>query len=258
MSIEGITDAVAVVTGAAQGIGAVVAQALAAGGAKVAAVDIKLSGSDGPMTTLGPGAHAYACDVRDSSAVNTLVKRVEHEMGPIKVLVNVAGVLRTGPIVEMSDEDWATVFDVNTNGVFNMCRAAARYMIHRRGGAIITVGSNAGGVPRMHMSAYAASKAATAMFTRCLGLELAQHAIRCNVVAPGSTHTDMLTSMWTESYGLSSVIEGDQKIFRTGIPLRRVAEPQDIADAVLFLASDRARHITMQVLYVDGGAALQA
>jgi len=257
MKLEGVTGAVALVTGAAQGIGAAVAQGLAAEGALVAAVDVRPMEPARVAAALGRQAVAYSCDVRDSEAVEMLVKRVEYEMGPIGILVNVAGVLRTGPVVEMPDHDWAAIFDVNTTGVFNVSRAVARYMVTRRRGSIVTVGSNAGGVPRMHMSAYAASKAAAAMFTKCLGLELARFSIRCNVVAPGSTRTEMLTSMWSQDYGPAEVIGGDPRVFRTGIPLQRLAEPQDIADAVVFLASGRARHITMQDLYVDGGAALR-
>jgi 2,3-dihydro-2,3-dihydroxybenzoate dehydrogenase len=108
------------------------------------------------------------------------------------------------------------------------------------------------------MAAYAASKAATAQFTRCLGLELSRYGIRCNVVAPGSTDTEMQRSLWTSADGASAVVAGSGEAFRVGIPLGRLAEPADIADAVLFLASDRARYITMQVLCVDGGAGLGA
>lgn len=107
------------------------------------------------------------------------------------------------------------------------------------------------------MAAYAASKAAAAMFTKCLGLELARSGVRCNVVAPGSTDTAMQRALWTGSDAGQRVIDGDPATYRTGIPLGRIAAPEDIADAVAFLASDRARHITMQELYVDGGATLR-
>lgn len=257
-----IENNVALVTGAAQGIGAAVAEALAARGARIAAVDVNAGGIDqltAGLCAAGHEAAAYQVDVRDSSAVETVVKRVEHELGPIGILVNVAGVLRTGPVVDMSDEDWAAVFAVNTHGVFHFCRAVARQMVGRGRGSIVTVGSNAAGVPRMHMAAYAASKAATSMFTKCLGLELARHNIRCNVVAPGSTDTEMQRSMWTDGHdGARAVIEGSLDTYRVGIPLRRLAQPGDVAAAVVFLASDEARHITMQDLYVDGGAALRA
>jgi 2,3-dihydro-2,3-dihydroxybenzoate dehydrogenase len=120
------------------------------------------------------------------------------------------------------------------------------------------VASNAAGVPRAEMAAYAASKAAAAHFTRCLGLELAPRGIRCNVVAPGSTDTAMLRSMWAEGQGAQSTIDGSPQHYKIGIPLRKLAQPEEVAEAVLFLASNRASHITMQDLYVDGGAALRA
>jgi 2,3-dihydro-2,3-dihydroxybenzoate dehydrogenase len=201
---------------------------------------------------------AFTVDVRDSSAVDRMVDRIEAEMGPIGVLVNVAGVLRTGPVVSFSDEDWTATFAVNATGVFHLCRSVSRYMMPRRSGSIITVGSNAASVPRMHMAAYAASKAAATMLTKCLGLELAPYNIRCNVVSPGSTDTPMQRSMWADETGEQAVIDGSLETYRPGIPLRRLAKPGDIADAVIFLASDEARHITMHDLRVDGGATLGA
>jgi 2,3-dihydro-2,3-dihydroxybenzoate dehydrogenase len=247
---------VALVTGAAQGIGAAVAGALAAEGALVAAVDRDTAGVAELAALAGPDIRGYTADVRDSAAVDAVVEAVEAELGPIGVLVNVAGVLRTGPVTELTDDDWQAVFDVNSAGVFRCCRAVARRMVPRGAGAIVTVGSNAASVPRVHMAAYAASKAATAQFIRCLGLELAGHGIRCNVVAPGSTDTPMQRSLWSPGAGAGAVVAGCLQQHRIGIPLGRIAQPQDIADAVVFLASDRARHVTMQVLTVDGGAAL--
>lgn len=255
-----LQDKIALVTGAARGIGAAVVEALGARGAHIAAVDVDAAALDQLVAAQGAAGRrvvAYPADVRDSMAVDTLVKRVEHDLGPIAVLVNVAGVLRVGPVTELTDEDWAAVFAVNTTGVLNVCRAVARGMVVRGAGAIVTVASNAAGVPRMNMAAYAASKAATAMFTKCLGLELAGRNIRCNVVAPGSTDTDMQRGMWDGPEGAAAVIAGSPEAYKVGIPLRRIAEPSDIAEAVAFLASDRARHITMQDLYVDGGAGLR-
>ncbi len=260
MDRTGIAGKVALVTGTAQGIGASVGWALAELGAQVAAVDINAGGVDQLVAALraaGHHARAYPADVRDSASVDAVVELVEREVGPIGILVNVAGVLRTGSVVELSDNDWAAVLAVNTTGVFHCCRAVARRMIGHGSGSIVTVGSNAAGVPRMQMAAYAASKAASSMFTKCLGLELAEHDIRCNVVAPGSTDTPMQRSMWADSDGAGPVISGCPESFRVGIPLRRLAQPADVADAVVFLVSDQARHITMQDLYVDGGAALR-
>jgi 2,3-dihydro-2,3-dihydroxybenzoate dehydrogenase len=252
------TTQVALVTGAAQGIGAAVVRALT-DTARVAALDVQAEKLSALASDLGPRrerVHPFAVDVRDSAAVEAVVERVEREVGPIGILVNVAGVLRPGPALSLSDADWETTFAVNTQGVFHMSRAVARRMVPRKSGVIVTVASNASGTPRVNMAAYAASKAASAMFTKCLGLELAQHNIRCNVVSPGSTDTAMLRSLWTDERGSETTLQGSLETFRVGIPLRRLASPSDIADAVVFLTSDKARHITLHELCVDGGATL--
>lgn len=235
---DGIEDQVAVVTGSARGIGAAVVRSLTAHGARVVGIDVTGGG----------------VDVRDRAAVEAFVAEVEAGTGPIGILVNVAGILRTGAVTELTDDEWNDVFAVNATGVFICCRAVARRMIPRRSGAIVTVASNAATVPRRHMSAYAASKAASTQFTRCLGLELAEHGIRCNVVAPGSTDTAMQRAMWTPDVGEAEIVGGSLAAHRLGIPLGRMARPEDVADAVSFLVSARAAHITMQSLYVDGGA----
>jgi 2,3-dihydro-2,3-dihydroxybenzoate dehydrogenase len=247
---------VAFVTGAGAGIGRAVAVAFAAEGVRVAAVDRDPEGVE-KLAAEHETIRAYAADVSDPAQVDAAVEAAETELGPIGILANVAGILRTGPVVDCSDADWADIFAVNAGGVFHTSRAVARRMTPRRSGVIVTVSSNAAGVPRSGMAAYAASKAAATHFTKSLGLELAEYGIRCNVVAPGSTDTAMQRALWTGD-GAAPVILGDPAAFRTGIPLGRIAEPEDIADAVLFLASDRARHITMHDLYVDGGATLRA
>ncbi|MCA6090790.1 2,3-dihydro-2,3-dihydroxybenzoate dehydrogenase [Streptomyces sp. SCA3-4] len=249
----------ALVTGAGQGIGEAVTRALVARGARVAAVDAAPDGIEKLAAEFGADVLAhYAADVSDGKAVEAVVDDVERTFGPLDILVNVAGVLRTSPVVEISDEDWERTFAVNSTGVFNASRAAARRMGERRSGCIVTVGSNAAGVPRTSMAAYAASKAAATMFTKCLGLELARSGVRCNVVSPGSTDTAMQRSLWPDEQAPARVIDGDPASYRVGIPLGRIADPSDVADAVLFLVSDRARHITMHDLYVDGGATLRA
>jgi len=253
---EGDVDGIALVTGAGQGIGRAVAVAFAGAGIPVAAVDRDPEGIEKLAAEHG-GIHAYVADVSSSAQVEGVVAAVEGALGPITILASVAGILRTGAVVDFADDDWADTFAVNAGGVFTVSRSVARRMIPRRRGVIVTVSSNAAGVPRSGMAAYAASKAAATHFTKSLGLELAPYGIRCNVVAPGSTDTAMQRALWTAA-GPAPVLAGDPAAFRTGIPLGRLAEPEDIADAVLFLASDRARHITMQDLYVDGGAGLRA
>ncbi|MFE5207260.1 2,3-dihydro-2,3-dihydroxybenzoate dehydrogenase [Streptomyces sp. NPDC056600] len=249
------------VTGAARGIGKAVVRALAARGARVLATDLKApkvkklaAAHDGRVTSL-------ALDVRDAAAVDAAVAHAEDALGPLDVVVNVAGVLWSSPVVDLTDEKWDAHFAVNTTGVFHVSRAAARRMTGRGRGSIVTVASNAAGIPRAGLAAYAASKAATVMFTKCLGLEVAARGVRCNTVSPGSTMTDMQRGMWAGGDAEAAarrVVEGDLAAHRTGIPLGRIADPEDVAEAVVFLASDRARHITMHDLYVDGGATLRA
>jgi 2,3-dihydro-2,3-dihydroxybenzoate dehydrogenase len=249
----------ALVTGAAQGIGEAVARALTQYGVKVAALDIQLDRLKMLEEELGNDYFmSYAADISDSKTVDRIVRHIEENRGSIDYLVNVAGVLRLQPVVSLSDTDWAQTFAVNSTGVFNVSRCVARNMISRRAGAIVTVSSNTATVPRVGMAAYSASKAAATHFTRCLGLELSHYGIRCNIVSPGSTDTAMQRMMWNDEEGKQSVISGSLKDFRIGIPLERIATPEDIADAVLFLLSDRARHITMHDLRVDGGATLDA
>jgi 2,3-dihydro-2,3-dihydroxybenzoate dehydrogenase len=252
---------VAVVSGAAQGIGAAVVDALAARGAAVALLDVQPCVEDCARQLSqhhGRQMLGIALDISDSAAVTDAVATIEATFGPIAILVNVAGILRMDAVLDISSEDWQRTFAVNTHGVFHLSTAVARYMVQRRCGSIITVGSNAANVPRARMAAYAASKAAAHQFTRCLGLELAAYGIRCNIVSPGSTDTPMQRQLWTSPDAVNSILHGSPADFRLGIPLQRIATPQDIATSVCFLASDEARHITLHDLRVDGGATLDA
>jgi 2,3-dihydro-2,3-dihydroxybenzoate dehydrogenase len=257
-----VKDTIAVVTGAAGGIGGAVAQALAERGACVALLDRdgeRLEVAAKELRAAGLRAEAFPVDVTASKQVDAVIGAVEERLGPIDRLVNAAGVLHPGAVADFTDEDWQETFAVNTTGVFHTSRAVVRRMKERRRGALVTIASNAAHTARMQMAAYAASKAAASMFTKCLGLESASYGIRCNVVAPGSTDTPMLTSLWDdEPAARAASIAGVPEVFRVGIPLARIARPRDIAAAVLFLLSDEAAHITMHHLTVDGGAALGA
>ncbi|PJJ97644.1 2,3-dihydro-2,3-dihydroxybenzoate dehydrogenase [Lysobacteraceae bacterium NML91-0213] len=253
MQLTGFEGRIALVTGAGGGIGAAVVARLRDSGAMVVATDL-----EAPSLPAAGNVHAVALDVTDSAAVDALVTRVEADIGPIDLVAHVAGVLSTTAVSDTSDTEWRRTFAVNTDGVFHVGRALARVMAPRRRGAMVVVGSNAAGIPRQAMAAYAASKAAATMFVRCLGLELAPHGVRCNIVAPGSTRTAMQTGMWADEQGEARVIAGTLENFKSGIPLGRIAEPGDIANAVMFLLSEQAGHIAMSDLYVDGGATLRA
>lgn len=253
----------AVVTGAAGGIGTAVVRALHTAGYAVAAIDIDRRALEHLSTALGDRVCPVAIDVTDAEALCDAVDWIEADIGPLDAVVASAGILRTGPVATFSDQDWHDTFSVNSTGVFHLCRAVAPRMARRGRGSIVTIGSNAGLLARMDMAAYAASKAAVAAFTRCLGLELAPQGVRCNIVSPGSTDTPMLRALPASATGsadtlLDACIAGAPERFRVGIPLGRVAAPADVAEAVLFLLSDQARHITMQELIIDGGAILGA
>jgi 2,3-dihydro-2,3-dihydroxybenzoate dehydrogenase len=237
-----------IVTGAASGIGAAVVELLRAEGARVCGWDLR----DSARAVAGP---FFRVDVTNEAQVAEALWATERELGPIDALVNVAGVLSQLELcsAEATLAELRRTFAVNTEAVWLVSRAVAQGMIERRRGAIVTVASNAATVPRLGLGAYCASKAAAVMLTRCLGLELSRHGVRCNVVSPGSTDTPMLHEMLGEA-GHAPLVDGNSANFRLGIPLGRVASPRDVAEAVSFLLSDRARHITLQDLKVDGGA----
>ncbi|MDK8874094.1 SDR family oxidoreductase [Paracoccus sp. SSJ] len=256
MRLTGFQGKTAIVTGAAGGIGRAVVAALLDAGATVVAADTESALAGNPVA----GTENRVLDVRDGDAVEALVAEVEAAHGPLALGVHAAGVLAIGPLLELPPEEWERVIGVNARGTFHVTRALGRAMVRNGGGAIVAVSSNAAGIPRMNMGVYAASKAAATMLVRCLGLELAAQGVRCNIVAPGSTLTPMQTGMWTEDGGAGerAVIEGSLDAYRTGIPLKKLATPEDIAGAVMFMLSDQAGHVTMADLYVDGGATLRA
>ncbi|WP_432533771.1 SDR family NAD(P)-dependent oxidoreductase [Kineococcus arenarius] len=253
--------AVALVTGAAGGIGAAVAGVLARTGAALALIDADGEGLRRTAEGFSDDGHpvlAVPCDVRRSTDVEEAVVRVEEALGPVTALAHVAGVLRPGGALDVTDAAWEETLAVNATGTVNVCRAIGRRMAARGDGAIVAVSSNAAKLPRTGMAAYAASKAAATRYVMCLGLELAPHGVRCNVVSPGSTDTAMQRDLLPDPVtGVRAVLRGDPSTFRLGIPLGRLADPGDVAEAVGFLLSGAARHITMTDLLVDGGASLR-
>lgn len=249
----------ALVTGAAGGIGLAVCRRLADAGAPIALLDRDAEAVEAAAAAVrehGGAAVAVPADVTDAAAVEKAVDAAEEALGPLDTLVNVAGVLHVGRITELDDADWRHCLDVNATGVMHACRAVGARLADRGRGSVVTVASNAAGVPRTGMAAYAASKAAAVALTRVLGLELAGRGVRANVVCPGSTDTGMLDAMGDLPADHAALVRGSAETFKLGIPLGRIAAPQDVAEVVAFLASDAARHVTLQTVYVDGGASL--
>ncbi len=238
------------VTGTASGIGQRIAERFLAAGADVTGLDCQ------------PGAGAafrtIPVDLADPQQVAAASDRLQAEAEGLDILVNAAGVLRIGATDSLTPEDWRACMDVNAGGVFHLLRHWIPVFRRQRGGAIVTIASNAAHVPRVGMAAYCASKAAVVALTRCAGLELAPYGVRCNLVSPGSTDTPMLGGMLNDPAGHERLIAGLPETFKLGIPLGKIATPDDVADVVLYLASDRAGHVTLQDIVVDGGATLGA
>lgn len=250
----------AIVTGASQGIGKGVALALLRDGCRVIALArsadklAALAGEAGPDAALV----TEAMDLAETARFEALLAGWIRDFGGIDHLVNAAGVLEPGRLLEARADAIRRVVGTNFLATLELTLPVARHMAERRCGGIVTIGSNAGTTPRVGLGAYPASKAALIQAMKCLGLELAPHGVRCNVVSPGSTNTEMQRATQSATTGVDGILNGDPATWRLGIPLRRMAEVEDVADLVLFLLSDRARHITMENIVIDGGATLGA
>jgi NAD(P)-dependent dehydrogenase (short-subunit alcohol dehydrogenase family) len=247
-----------IVTGAAQGIGKAIALAFAREGAQMVLADAnlpKLQGVADEINGMGGMTLALSIDVRNPRQVEEFVKKAMGVFGKIDILVNNAGVLRAAPFLNLTEEDWDVTLAVNLKGVFLCSQTVAREMISKGGGRIINVASNAGKVPRVNNAAYCASKAGVILLTQVIALELAKFGITANALCPGATETELLvkTQSGGLSQGLEGIIRGSLETFRAGIPLGRLAKPEDQASMVLYLASEEARHITGQTFVVDGG-----
>ena len=237
-------DRVVVVTGASRGIGRAIAEAFAREGAKVACVATTLPNAQATADAIG--GSAYACDVSDAEAVEALFGRIAVEMGTIHTLVNNAGITRDGLLVRMKDEDWDRVMDVNLKGAFLCTRAVTKGMMKARAGRIVNVSSIIGATGNAGQANYAASKAGLLGLTKSVAKELGARGVTCNAVAPGFIETEMTHDLPAE---FKAHVE------RTA-PAGRLGKAEDVAAAVLFLASDAAAYITGQTLTVDGGLTL--
>jgi len=237
---------VAIVTGAAKGLGRAIAVTLARCGAKVACIDVNaesLAETVNIIRSNGGTAEPMACDVTDSNRVGAVVDEVVKLWGGLQILVNNAGVTRDNMIIRMKDDQWDMVIDINLKGTFLFTRAAAKPMMKGRQGRIINIASVSGLMGNPGQANYSASKAGVIGLTRTVARELAGRNITINALAPGFIATDMTAALGEEIL---------QEV-RKQIPLGRLGDPQDVADAVLFLASDAASFITGHVLTVDGG-----
>ncbi|MGA4604593.1 2,3-dihydro-2,3-dihydroxybenzoate dehydrogenase [Pseudoalteromonas maricaloris] len=248
------TGRIALVTGAYQGIGKALVEQLLARGAIVVAADVAIAASQ--LQEVTANHFQIHLDVTNKNLVQTVVKEIEIQLGAIEYVASVAGILHMGTLLEQSDAQWLDTFAVNCHGPFYLCQAVANKMRIRKRGAIVAVSSNAASTPRVNMGSYCASKAALSAMIKTLALEVAPFNIRCNLVAPGSTDTQMQQQLWRDENGAEQTIQGDLTQFKLGIPLGRIASATDIANSILFLLSDQARHITMANLLVDGGATL--
>lgn len=243
MSLQG---RIAVVTGAAQGIGRAIAEALAAAGADIVVADLDPGRSQETVAAVekhGRKALNMKVNVADSNETKSLVEHVIKTWGKIDILVNNAGITRDGLLLRMKDEDWNLVMQVNLNGTFNCTKAVLQPMTKQRYGRIVNIASIVGVMGNAGQANYAASKAAVIGFTKTVGREYASRNVTVNAVAPGFIDTAM-------THGLPADVK---ETLQKQIPLGRLGRPEDIAAAVRFLASEDAAYITGHVLHVNGG-----
>ncbi|WP_178945872.1 SDR family oxidoreductase [Kocuria sp. TGY1127_2] len=255
-----------VVTGGSGGIGRQIVSLLRRRSADhrdavVISTDRTGAASEGADKPKHSGVEYIDLDVTDAGAVTEVFDELSSRYR-LRSVINAAGIIATGPALEAPESEVRHMIEVNSLGVVNVSSAAARTMIrqgdHEPGQrpekSIVTVASNAGTGPRADFAAYGASKAFASHYTRSLGLEVGSAGIRCVVVNPGTTRTPMVESLWQGAARTEQTVAGDSRLYRTGIPLGRIAEPADIAEVVEFLVSARAVHITAAELTVDGGA----
>lgn len=241
-----LSGQVAIVTGASRGLGKAIALELAANGARVACVardKEKLAETVGEITQAGGVAEAFACDVKDRVSIDKLVEAVVEKWGKLDILVNNAGVIRDTLMPRMTDAEWDDVITTNLTGAFLFSRAVSLYMMRARYGRIINISSTSGLVGNPGQTNYSASKAGLIGFTRSVSRELAGRKVTINAVAPGFIESDM-------TKGLGDMVTEEAK---KRIPAKRFGTPEDVAAAVLYLASPAASYVTGQTLTVDGG-----
>ena len=241
-----LDNKIALVTGAGRGIGQAIALKLAADGADIAVVDLKpefCTETCEKARALGRRAWAYGADVSKAASVEETVTKALADCGKVDILVNNAGITKDTLLMRMSEADWDAVLDINLKGTFLFTKALTRDFVKQRSGRIVNIASVIGLVGNAGQCNYGASKAGVIGFTKSVARELASRNVTCNAVAPGFIETKMTAALG----------EDIRKKLMDQIPLRRLGSPNDVANAVHFLASDQAAYITGQVLTVDGG-----
>jgi 3-oxoacyl-[acyl-carrier protein] reductase len=248
--MPGVQDRIALVTGAAQGIGAEVARRLAAGGAKVAVLDLDEAGASAVAKEIG--GLAVAADVSKREQVQAAVDRVVAEFGGLHVLVNNAGVIRDNLLFKMTDDDWTAVMEVHLRGAFLASQIAQKHMVAAQYGRIVSMSSTSA-LGNRGQANYSTAKAGVQGLTKTLAIELGPFGITANAVAPGFIETAM-TKATAERIG--TTIEQMRESVAQVTPVRRGGVPADVANAVAFLAAEESGYVNGQVLYVDGGRGL--
>jgi 3-oxoacyl-[acyl-carrier protein] reductase len=256
-----LSGRVAVVTGAASGIGRASAALLGAAGAAVLCADLDGDGAHATAAQLeeaGGRALARQVDVRVSAEVDALVDQAVSELGGLHIMANIAGIIVQSPVVDFDDDALDRILAVNLKGVFHGCRAAARVMTGQSSGSIVNMASAAIDTPSPGLAGYGMAKAAVVQLTRVLATEMGPHGVRVNAVAPGFVETAMTSRRFVDSDG--TVDETHRRAVLDAVsrstPLRTVGRPEDIAHAVLYLSSDASRFVTGQIVRPNGGVAM--
>lgn len=256
-----LTDRIAVVTGAASGIGRAAAILFAKAGAHVVVADVAEAGlaeTAAQVSNLGREALAIPTDVSRRAEVESLVGAATRRFDRLDVMANVAGIIRNAPMIDVDDDHLDALIAINQKGVFYGCQAAAREMLSRGGGSIINIASAGMDSPAPGVGVYSMTKAAVAMMTRTFAFELGEQRVRVNTVAPGFTDTGMTQRHWKDADGNVDAEARDTIWGQMSqrVPLATIGQPEDIAHAMLYLASDASRFVTGQVIRPNGGVAM--
>ncbi|MGS0675251.1 3-oxoacyl-ACP reductase FabG [Shewanella sp. 0m-4] len=238
-----LTGKVALVTGASRGIGRAVAETLVSAGAVVIGTATSERGAEAIQAYLGDKGHGLVLNVTDADSVKSLFETIKEKAGDVDILVNNAGITRDNLLMRMKDDEWQDIIDTNLTSIFRTSKAVMRPMMKKRHGRIINIGSVVGTMGNAGQTNYSAAKAGLIGFTKSLAREVASRQITVNAIAPGFIQTDMTDEL----------TEDQQQAIMSQVPMERLGQAQEIANAVLFLASDSAAYITGETLHVNGG-----